>query len=128
MSILGVTGSRTIKDPRVIDYVLSQIREDLGTIKELHHGNAIGVDRLAAVWAADRRIKIVPHHPAGTQPPQFLERDRKLVETVETVVAIWDGTSRGTKYTLDYARKLGRLHSVWKLADIVEELGLDLPM
>ncbi len=123
---LGITGSRSITNPRVIAYVMGQTLEEFSTIDELHHGNAIGVDRLAAVWAADRGgIKLVPHHATAGH---YLERDRKVVDTVDLVVAIWDGSSKGTKYTMDYARRKGKLHAVWNLSEVEEELGTHIPM
>jgi len=37
----------------------------------------------------------------------YLSRDEIMVRHADRCLAIWDGVSRGTKYTLDYARKLG---------------------
>ncbi len=34
-----------------------------------------------------------------------LERNKEIVEICDMVVAIWDGKSRGTRYTIEYARK-----------------------
>lgn len=31
-----------------------------------------------------------------------------MVEEADLVVAIWDGISRGTQYTVDYAKKQGK--------------------
>lgn len=38
----------------------------------------------------------------------YLARDRKMVWECDRVLAIWNGISRGTKYTYDYAVKLGK--------------------
>lgn len=38
----------------------------------------------------------------------YLARDRQMVEAADRVLAIWNGQSRGTKYTYDYAVKLGK--------------------
>lgn len=38
----------------------------------------------------------------------FLSRDRVMVEQCDLCIAIWNGVSRGTKYTYDYAVKLGK--------------------
>ena len=37
-----------------------------------------------------------------------LVRNKLIVDNCDCVLAFWDGTSRGTKYTLDYAEKLGK--------------------
>ncbi|MBR1468016.1 MAG: hypothetical protein IJ606_05230 [Bacteroidaceae bacterium] len=34
-----------------------------------------------------------------------LERNKLIVDECDCVLAFWDGTSRGTKFTLDYAKE-----------------------
>jgi predicted Rossmann fold nucleotide-binding protein DprA/Smf involved in DNA uptake len=41
-------------------------------------------------------------------PSDFLSRNRYMVSLASSVIGIWDGLSRGTKYTLEYARKQGK--------------------
>lgn len=38
----------------------------------------------------------------------YLSRDRHMGLMCDQVFAIWNGTSRGTKYTYDYVRSLGK--------------------
>lgn len=38
----------------------------------------------------------------------YLQRDRVMVEVADRVFAIWNGSSRGTKYTYDYAINTGK--------------------
>lgn len=38
----------------------------------------------------------------------YLHRDRVMVENADRVFAIWNGYSRGTKYTYDYAITVGK--------------------
>lgn len=38
----------------------------------------------------------------------FLGRDRVMVNRADMVIAVWNGASRGTKYTYDYAVKQGK--------------------
>ena len=40
-----------------------------------------------------------------------LRRNQRMVEIADTVLVIWDGVSRGTKFTIDYAKKQGK-HTV----------------
>ena len=73
-------------------------------------GGARGVDSLAEALA-DRlfipKLIIRPNYDKyGRSAP--LVRDREMVERADYVLAVWDGESRGTKYTLDYAEKLGK--------------------
>jgi len=41
-------------------------------------------------------------------PHDFLSRNRYMVSLSDSVIAIWDGVSRGTKYTFNYAQKQGK--------------------
>lgn len=130
MKVLLVTGSRSITSTRVVDYVLCQVEHDLGGIDVLLHGGAIGVDLVADEWARGRRIPVqsmaadlatLPYKTHGSRA--YVERDRAMVDRALHVVAIWDGTSTGTKQTLEHARAKGKLHSVWPLREVLEEIG-----
>lgn len=37
----------------------------------------------------------------------YLDRDRYMCNVAQRCYAIWDGSSRGTRYTFEYARSLG---------------------
>ena len=37
-----------------------------------------------------------------------LKRNEEMVRLADVVLVIWDGVSRGTKYTVDYAEKQGK--------------------
>ena len=41
-------------------------------------------------------------------PYDFLSRNRYMVSLSNSVIAIWDGASSGTKYTFNYAQKQGK--------------------
>ena len=41
-------------------------------------------------------------------PHDFLSRNRYMVSLSDSVIAIWDGVSRGTKYTFNYAQRQGK--------------------
>lgn len=74
---------------------------------EVISGGAKGYDTLAALWAKARRIKQTEHKPQYKEygrAATFI-RNRRIVDDADLVVAFWDGKSRGTKYTIDYAMK-----------------------
>lgn len=78
-------------------------------ITELVSGGAKGIDTLAEQWA-DRnkfpKLIIKPdYNRYGRSAP--IQRNRTIVEAAEFVLAIWDGKSRGTKFTIDYAKECG---------------------
>ena len=51
---------------------------------------------------------LAPMPPYERCEGDFLARDRVMVKAADLVLAIWNGESRGTKYTYDYACKLGK--------------------
>ena len=73
-------------------------------------GGAMGIDTLAASYAKERNLKLIelrPDYATYGRGATFI-RNRAIVEAADMVVAFWDGESRGTKYSIDYANKIGR--------------------
>lgn len=119
---LLITGSRdsTPAAHNYVEKVLDRVKE-LGW--EVIVGDATGVDLWVAQSTADREIPTTvygitnqPRNGAnyhsyvkvlqvGNIPATFLIRDRQMVELADRVLAIWNGSSRGTKYTFEYAQK-----------------------
>lgn len=73
-------------------------------------GGAIGADTYAKEFAIKHNLKLIEFLPDyekyGRKAP--LVRNKLIVENCYCLIAFWDGKSRGTKYTLDYATKLGK--------------------
>lgn len=73
-------------------------------------GGARGADTYAREFAKKHNLQLVEYLPEydkyGRTAP--LVRNKLIVENCDCVLALWDGTSRGTKFTLDYAQKLGK--------------------
>ena len=98
-----VVGSRSIKDldlspyiPREADLIIS--------------GGAQGIDALAELYADTHKISkwiLRPNYATyGKAAP--LRRNEQMVALADLVIVIWDGKSKGTKYTIDYAKKQGK--------------------
>ena len=70
-------------------------------------GGAVGVDTLAEKYADAHGIKkmiLLPNYELyGKSAP--LIRDRLIVDNADVVIAFWDGESRGTAYTISYAKQ-----------------------
>lgn len=73
-------------------------------------GGAIGIDTQAENYADAHGIPTIIIRPEyekyGKQAP--LVRNKRIVESADCVLAFWDGKSRGTSYTIDYAKKIGK--------------------
>lgn len=73
-------------------------------------GGARGVDTYARQFSIENNIPLTEFLPDynryGRTAP--LVRNRLIVENCDCLIAFWDGKSRGTKYTIDYATKIGK--------------------
>jgi hypothetical protein len=115
---LLVTGSRSIKDPRIVNRVLDALPFE---VTQLIHGGAVGVDTLAGAWATAKGIPVTVVRPDFKTWPvaryrwkAYGMRDRQMVDLADTTVAIWDGSSSGTRLTFEYANEKNKLYLVHK--------------
>lgn len=73
-------------------------------------GGAKGADTLARQFANEHNLELIEFIPDykkyGRTAP--LLRNKLIVEACDCLLAFWDGKSKGTKATLDYAEKLGK--------------------
>jgi len=71
-------------------------------------GGARGVDSLGEQWARRRGIKTLIIKPEWDKYGKSagFRRNYTIVDNADRVLAFWDGTSRGTAHTVEYARKM----------------------
>jgi predicted Rossmann fold nucleotide-binding protein DprA/Smf involved in DNA uptake len=98
---IAIVGSRNIEDINIDNYV--------DFLPEcVISGGARGVDSIAEKWAKGKGVETVIFRPDyaqfGRSAP--LKRNHTIVEAADMVIAFWDGKSRGTKYTIDLAKKM----------------------
>lgn len=76
-------------------------------ISEIVSGGAKGIDSCAANFAKVNHIKLTEFLPEyekyGRSAP--LKRNLKIIDYADTVLAFWDGSSRGTKFVIDNCKK-----------------------
>ncbi|MEN0051134.1 MAG: SLOG family protein [Bacteroidota bacterium] len=110
MKIL-ITGSRSIEESEENLQVLFELIEQVGTPSLLLHGGARGVDRLAAILAAQNNWKeevILPDYTRYHVKEAPLKRNTLLVEKAEAIIAFyakerfrkggtWDTVQKATK-------------------------------
>ena len=71
-------------------------------------GGAQGVDTLAEQYADKHKISkliVRPRYEVYGRAAPIL-RNQQMVEIADVVLVIWDGQSKGTKSTIQYAKKL----------------------
>ena len=99
---VAIIGSRNIAEAEIDKY----IPPDASLIIS---GGAIGVDTLAERYADEKGIKKLILYPNyelyGKSAP--LIRDKLIVDHADLVIAIWDGQSSGTEFTISYAKRRG---------------------
>lgn len=100
---VAVIGSRGLAVDNLGDYLPE------GT-DEIVSGGAKGIDTCAAEFARANNIKLTEFLPDykrfGRGAP--LKRNITIIEYADTVLAFWDGKSKGTAFVIDNAKKLGK--------------------
>lgn len=100
---LLIAGSRSITEFDLEKY----ITEDIDTILS---GGACGIDTLAEEFADKNRLSKIILRPKynryGKCAP--LKRNEELVHIADELLIIWDGKSKGTLHTINYAKKLNK--------------------
>ena len=97
---LLIVGSRSITNFDLAPYITA----DVDTVIS---GGADGIDSLAEQYADIHRLSKYILRPRydlyGRAAP--LKRNEQMVDMADAVLVIWDGCSRGTQYTVKYAKK-----------------------
>ena len=98
---LLIVGSRSIQDFDLSPYIPDDVELIIS-------GGANGVDSLAEEYADQKRISKQIQRPDYRRYGKKyapLRRNERMVELADEVLVIWDGTSKGTAYTVEYAKK-----------------------
>ena len=103
---VAVIGSRNLKIESLGKYLPKET-------DEIVSGGASGIDACAARWAKEHGLALTEFLPQyekyGRAAP--ILRNRQIAEYADCAVAFWDGTSRGTNYTVQEFKKRGKM--VW---------------
>lgn len=103
MRSVAVIGSRSFTDYIYLEAVLDTYNLRFSLITEIVSGGADGADSLAAKYAREHDIKCKIYKPYWDKYGKsagFI-RNTKIVERADSVIAFWDGESRGTKDSID---------------------------
>ncbi len=95
---VAIVGSRDLTD-HFYDMLCTHV--PIGA-SEIRSGGADGADALAARYARENGIRLTVIKPDyaryGRRAP--LERSERIIKGADYVLALWDGRSRGTAYTI----------------------------
>jgi predicted Rossmann fold nucleotide-binding protein DprA/Smf involved in DNA uptake len=97
---IAIIGSRNLKVEALDEYLPSEV-------SEIVSGGAIGIDSCAREYAIRNEIKLTEFLPEYEKYKRGapIIRNKKIVEYADEVIAFWDGSSRGTQYTVSCAEK-----------------------
>ena len=107
---VAVVGSRGLWVENLEDYLPE------GT-QELISGGAQGIDECARSYAKRKGLIITEIFPCYERYSRAapLRRSEEIVRRADWVVAFWDGESKGTAYTIRYAKKQGKPLTVHRM-------------
>jgi hypothetical protein len=115
VTIYVVSGSRSLKDKKneVLRVIIRLVKPNDIIIT----GGAEGVDTIVEEYCKNRGIVCLVLKPINKYynlpytPLYYLARDKQMVDMAHEAIIIWDGKSRGTKFTREYAEtKEMRIH------------------
>lgn len=109
-----IAGSRDIEDYELVE---SAIMESGFDIDEVVSGMARGVDLIGRQWAKNNHIPCV-EMPADWEKfgkGAGQERNRRMARYADALIAVWDGSSRGTHHMIRVAKMRGMKSFVKKV-------------
>lgn len=104
---IGIIGSRDFPDKaKFLQEMQNEFRE---FTKEIITGGAPGVDSWAEEYGKKNGITVTIIRPIDkTKKLDYLFRNVEIISLSDKIIAFWDGTSRGTKFTIEYAKARGK--------------------
>lgn len=107
--VIAIIGSRTFTDYALLKAEVDKVAAD-NPISLIVSGGAIGADTLGARYAVEHCIDKLVFKPDWNRFGKgagFI-RNKDIVDNAEVVIAFWNGVSKGTKHSIDYATKQGK--------------------
>ena len=100
---IAIIGSRGLKIDNIGDFL------PVG-VSEIVSGGARGIDECAKNYAIENGIKYVEFLPKYNVYGRFapLKRNLEIIEYSDSVIAFWDGKSKGTDFVIKECTKIGR--------------------
>jgi len=101
---IAIIGSRSITNCDVEKYIKEYY--EFSTIEEIISGGAIGIDTLARELAKKHDKRLIEFKPdykkLGKAAP--IIRNKKIIDRADTIFVFWDGESKGTLFSIEYAK------------------------
>ncbi len=105
--IYAVIGGRDFQDET---YAYNELDKYITQEDEIVSGGAGGADTIASRYAFDHHLNITVHRAEWNKHGKaagFI-RNQYIVDDCDTLIAFWDGESKGTENSIELARKAGK--------------------
>ena len=113
-----IAGSRDIVDYKFVSNIIRNSGINISTIIS---GGARGVDSLGVRYAKENNLVYelyIPDWDTFGKRAGFI-RNCEMGNNADALIAIWNGTSRGTKHMIDYAMNSKRILKVYVVKNII---------
>lgn len=109
-----VAGGRDFTDYKLLSVKLDKMRQvilenNIADDIEIVCGKARGADSLGERWGKEHHVSVV-EFPADWDKygrSAGVRRNKQMGDYADTLIAFWDGRSRGTRHMIDYAKERG---------------------
>jgi predicted Rossmann fold nucleotide-binding protein DprA/Smf involved in DNA uptake len=114
MAKILITGTRKTNN---VSFVFEKLNQEVDKTKDIIiHGGAEGIDSIAESWCKQNNVNSIIIRPIyPSQKIYYLHRNAEMIGMADKVIAFWDGESKGTKFTYQYAQKRGKELKIFKL-------------
>jgi phosphoserine aminotransferase len=102
---IAIIGSRTFNDFNLFTLLINKLNLNF---TQIITGGAKGTDSLAEKYANENKIKLLiikPEYDKYHFKKAPLMRNKEIVSKCNMVIAFWNGTSTGTLFTINEAKK-----------------------
>lgn len=104
---IAIVGSRNFPTPQLVAFFVASLEPDTVIITGGAHGPDAWATHCAGVYNLPEPIVFRANWNRLGRKAGFL-RNHDIVAACDSLVAFWDGKSRGTAHSIDLARKAGK--------------------
>ena len=102
-----IAGSRTVMDYTILEQAVTASRFP---ITHVISGAARGADKMGEKWAMIHNLPLT-QFPANWSTYGIragFVRNEEMSQVADALIAVWDGTSKGTRHMIETMRKKGK--------------------
>ena len=109
-----VAGGRDFNNYRLLSFHLGNMRKailanDIADDMEIVCGKAKGADSLGERWGKEHHVSVAEFPADWDRYGRSAgpKRNKQMGDYADTLIAFWDGKSRGTLNMINYSKKIG---------------------